>query len=368
MMNVSDLANKIVLLIKNPHFWIIAAITLFLLFFYPLWPWREWQVNSGLWRWTPWLSSFFVIAVFEGFYHIIGSLFLIPIIYAIIMFRWQGALAVFLFSLIGILPLLSYYRYAIESIMTNIGVLLLPVVVAMAIAVELELRRKNKNAYLEKEKERQAYLEKIIEAQEKERQRLAEELHDQSVQTLLAVASYAESIELADDELTEIRKKAALIKERTRATVDELRRMSIDLRPGILDDMGLFPALKWLISCAGKENHIRKQISITGLKPKLNQAVEVNVFRIVQEALRNIERHAKATEAFIALDIDEKTLNVLVRDNGQGFTIPNKLDYLVTEGKLGIIGMQERVKSLGGTFEIHSRPDEGTSLLIEIPY
>jgi two-component system sensor histidine kinase DegS len=333
-----------------------------------LWPWREWQFQSGLWRWMPWLSSFFTVAVFESHNHIIGSLFLVPIIYATIVFRWQGAMVVFLFSLIGISSVLSYYRNAMESRLTNIGILLLPAVVMLAVSVELELRRKNKNIYLEKEKERQIYLAKILEAQEKERQNLAEELHDQSIQTLLAVASYAESIELADEDLVEIRKKAALIKEKTRATVDELRRISIDLRPSILDDMGLVPALKWLTSRANKENHVYTQMSINGLKPELPQAIEVHVFRIVQEALRNIERHAKATEAFIILDAGDNSLTILVRDNGQGFILPNKLDNLVTEGKLGIIGMQERVKSLDGTFEIHSSPDQGTSLSIEIPY
>jgi len=343
-------------------------MTLFLTFFYPLWPWREWEFTQGIWKWTPWLTVFYNVAAFESFHHLIGSLFLFPIIYATVIFRWQGALVVFLFSIIGISSVLPYYHNVVESMITNISILLLPALVMLAINFELELRRKEKKTYLEREKERQIYLAKILEAQEKERRRLAEELHDQSIQTLLAVASYAESIELSDDNITDIKKKAALIKEKTRDTVADLRRISIDLRPGILDDMGLIAALKWLASRTNKEKHIRTQISINGLKPELNPALEVNVFRVVQEAVQNIERHARATEAFITLDADASSLNILIRDNGKGFNVPRNLANLVSEGKLGLIGMRERVKTLGGNFEIQSRPNQGTSISIKIPY
>jgi two-component system, NarL family, sensor histidine kinase DegS len=358
-------------ILKNAHLWIIAVVTLFLTLFYPLWPWREWQFTQGVWGWFPWLSSLYSLALFERSHYLVGSLFLFPIIYATIVFKWRGALIIFLFSLIGLwqtIPSYSTYWRNPETGLANISILLLPALVMIAFNVELELRRKDKKIYQEREKERQIYMAKIIEAQEKERRRLAEELHDQNIQTLLAVASYAESIELLDDNIPDIKKKAALIKNQTRNTVDELRRISTDLRPGILDDMGLPAALKWLANRTAKEKHIQTRIKIDDFKKKLTPLLEVNVFRIVQEALRNIERHANADEVQINLEADTNSIKITIQDNGQGFVLPNKLGNLVTEGKLGLIGVEERVNFLGGKFEIRSKLEEGTSLLIEIPY
>ncbi|MBN1191903.1 MAG: sensor histidine kinase [Dehalococcoidales bacterium] len=366
-MKESSQANIIELTFKNHHFWIILAITVLLIFFYSIWPWREWEFTHGFWKWFPWLSSFYYLAVFESFNNIIGSLFMIPTIYATIIFRWKGALVLFLLALIGIAPILPYYRNDNGAMLSNISILLLPALVMLVVNFEFELRRKDKMQYLEREKERREYLSKILDAQEKERHRLAQELHDQSVQTLLAVASYAESIELSDENIDEIKKKAAFIKEKTRSTVNDLRQISVDLRPSVLDDMGLISALKWLTSHIIRNSHIRIHTSIKGLKPELSQYIEVNVFRIVQEALYNIERHAKASDVFITLDACTKSLTILIRDNGCGFIVPGKMANLVTEGKLGIIGMRERVRCLGGTFVIQSKPREGTMITIDIP-
>jgi two-component system, NarL family, sensor histidine kinase DegS len=352
---------------QSLHFWIIVAITIFLIFIYPLWPWREWQFTDGIWQWLSWLSSLRYLALFESSHHLIGSLFLLPIIYATIVFKWYFALVVFLVSFVGLWNILPGYWINPDTGLANISILLLPVLVMLAIQVELELRRRDKKDYIERERERQLYLSKITQAQEKERQHLSEELHDQSIQTLLAVASYAESVELSDQDINEIKTKAALIKEQTRSTVDELRRLSTSLRPGILDDMGLIPALKWFTNHIANEKHIQIQLGIKGPKSELTSELELNVFRIVQEALHNIVRHARASEAFINLDMDTEFLKITIKDNGQGFIPPKKFASFVTKGKLGLAGMQERVKSLGGTFEVQSNLDEGTLLIIEIP-
>jgi signal transduction histidine kinase len=353
--------------IKSLHFWIILVLTIVLMLIYSIWPWREWQLIHGFWKWTPWLSSLYSLAVFESLNHVIGSLFMVPIIYATIIFRWKGAIGFFILAMIGILPILPYYRDDYGAITSNISILLLPALVMLAVNFELELRRRDKEGFIERERVRQEYLLKILEAQEKERQRLAEELHDQSVQTLLAVASYAESIELSDEDIAEIKKKATFIKEKTRSTVDDLRRISVDLRPAILDDMGLIPALKWLTKHTKQNNNINVHTNVKGVIPELDLAVQVNIFRIAQEALYNIVKHAEASEVFINLNARPRSLSISVKDNGKGFKVPGKVAHLVTQGKLGIIGMRERVKYLGGTFSIYSRPGEGTIITIEVP-
>jgi signal transduction histidine kinase len=353
---------------KNYHFWAIVFIFAFLIFIYLRWPWREWDLAAGLWGWMEWLSPLYHLAVFEVQYHIVGSLLLIPVIYASIVFKWQGSLAGLILLLIGISPVLTRIWNNFDSRMINITLLISPIAIMMLIRIELEFRRKEKNTYIEREREYRTYLTKILETQEKERRKLAEELHDESVQTLLAVASYAESVELTDENMSEIKSKAAWIKEKTRSTVEDLRRMSIDLRPGILDDMGLVSALKWLTNRTNMAKWTRVHLTIENLKQELSPELEVNIFRIVQEALHNVEKHAKAKDAFINIETSSESLILSIQDNGEGFILPENFGSLVTGGKLGLIGMQERVRSLGGTFKICSKPGEGTAIAINIPF
>jgi two-component system, NarL family, sensor histidine kinase DegS len=355
-------------LVKNYHFWAIVLIFAFLIIVYLPWPWREWNLDYGIWRWMGWLAPLYDLAKIEVHYQIVGSLFLLPVIYASIVFKWQGSLIGSVVLMISVLPIIISLWGDFTMRMTNIIVLLLPITIVMIIKIELELRRKDKNIYIAREKEYQAYLTKILETQEQERRRLAEELHDGSVQTLLAVASYAESVELTDDDVVEMKHKAAWIKETIRSTVEDLRKMSIDLRPGVLDDMGLVYALKWLVSRTNKTSGIHVHLTIGNLDSSLNPELEVNIFRIVQEALHNIEKHSKSTEAFINIEAATRSLKLVIRDNGRGFTLPDKLGNLVTEGKLGLIGIHERIRSLGGVLEIDSRLNAGTCLSIDIPF
>jgi two-component system, NarL family, sensor histidine kinase DegS len=352
---------------KNYHLWAIILISAILILIYLTWPWRDYNYNPALWQRMTWLAPLYHLAAFEIKYHAIGILGLVPVIYASIVFKWRGSLIGSALLLIYLFPLVLRIWNDFNSQFFNIVLLLLPVSIVTAIKIELELRRKDREIYIQREQEYQIYLTKILETQEKERRRLAEDLHDGSVQTLLAVASYAESVEISDDNIAEMKIKAAWIKEKIRGTVDELRRMSIDLRPGVLDDMGLIPALKWLTSQSNKMGKMRVRLTINIIKPELLPEVEVNIFRIAQEALHNIEKHAKATEANINIDTDTESLIITIRDNGQGFVPPNKLGSLLSKGKLGLIGIQERAKSLGGTFEIQSVPKKGTLLSIRIP-
>jgi two-component system, NarL family, sensor histidine kinase DegS len=358
--------NKI--LLKNYHFWTIAIIFAFLIVVYISWPWREWDIENSALRWMGWTAILYEVAKFEVHYHIIGSLFLLPVIYASIIFKWQGSLIGTVILMISVCPIIISLWNDFTMRMINIIVLLLPITIVMIIKIELELRRKDKKIYIEREKEYQAYLTKILETQEKERRRLAEELHDGSVQTLLAVASYAESIEVTNENVTEMKHKAAWIKEKIRSTVEDLRKMSIDLRPGVLDDLGLIYALKWLVSRTNKTSGIHVHLTIDNLDSSLNPELKVNIFRIVQEALQNIEKHSKSTEAFINIEAGTQSLKLVIRDNGRGFTLPDKLGNLVTEGKLGLIGIQERIRSLGGVLELDSSPSAGTCLTIDIPF
>jgi two-component system, NarL family, sensor histidine kinase DegS len=125
--------------------------------------------------------------------------------------------------------------------------------------------------------------------------------------------------------------------------------------------------LKWLVNDTTKENHIHVDLIISCSRQEYAPPIEVNLFRVIQEALHNIERHSGASEVLITLEEDNGLLKITIRDNGQGFTLPEKTSDLVTEGKLGIIGMQERIRSLGGEIGFNSNNGEGTLISVKVP-
>jgi two-component system sensor histidine kinase DegS len=348
-------------IVNNPHFWAIIVVTLALIFIYQEWPWRAWSLGP----WFSWLSPLYNLVLIELKGHIVGILFLVPIIYAAIVFSWQGALVTFSLSLVGVLPIILDI-WSTSSLINNIALLLLPFLTVSIVAFELKWRRKERKALAEREEERRVYLSKILESQENERLRISHELHDDTIQTLLVIANRAQSmISFGDSKMAEVKRNSEWIRDATLQAVEDVRRTSLDLRPSILDDLGLVPALRWLVDRMNNESGINTRIFVNGLKRKLSPQTEVTIFRIMQEALSNIKRHSKAKEAVITFEFATEYVKIRIEDNGQGFRPPKKLERLPTRGKLGLIGMQQRVGLLGGTFKIRSRPGEGTSLLIE---
>jgi len=348
-------------IVTNPHFWVVLVVTLALIFFYQTWPWRA----SNVEQWFPWPSFFIDLAVMEFVNHTVGILFLVPIIYAAVFFSWRGALAAFLLSLGGVIPIIIY-TWSINAVISNIAMLLLPLLIISLVTFELEWRHKERKNFLEREEERRAYLSKVFEAQEEERQRIARDLHDETIQTLLAIANGAETLVSADNDSREVKRNAAWIRDTTLSTTDRLRKISLDLRPSILDNLGLVPALRWLVDHMNTESDIHARIIVNDVERKLSPQAEIIMFRIVQEALNNIKRHSKANEAVVTLGFNAEYLKITIEDNGQGFYPPEDIDSYAIRGKLGLIGMQERINFLGGTFQIRSRPGAGTSLLIEL--
>jgi two-component system sensor histidine kinase DegS len=353
-------------IVNNPHFWAIIAITLFLIFIYQAWPWREWKFTHGIWQWFPWLSALYRLAIVEVTNHIVGILFFVPIIYAVVFFSWRVALPISLLSLGGVLPIIVG-MWSIASMITNIVLLLLPLLAISIATLELEWRRKERKIFAEREDERRAYLSKILEAQEEERQRISRDLHDETIQTLLAIANSAETLVSSDHcDSSKVKENAVSIRDAILSTADSLRRTSLELRPSVLDDLGMVPALRWLVDRMNKECDIHTRILVNGIERKLSLQTEVIIFRVVQEALNNIKRHSKANEAVVTLGFNAEYLKITIQDDGQGFRLPPKIDKLAAKDKLGLIGIQQRINFLDGTFKIRSRRGEGTLLLIEV--
>ena len=211
------------------------------------------------------------------------------------------------------------------------------------------------------------HLQQMVKAQEEERKRIARDLHDDTAQILGSLSREVDNF---------VRKKTYLLpdevaflkylREQLNHGLQEVHRFSQDLRPSIIDDLGLPPALKSLVNQTKECNGIDVELKVLGIERRFTPEVELLIFRIVQEALSNIKRHAQASAAWVVIDFAEGKTRVAISDNGQGFELPARTDDLLHSGRLGLAGMQERARLLGGTLEVQSAPGEGTTIIVEI--
>jgi signal transduction histidine kinase len=141
----------------------------------------------------------------------------------------------------------------------------------------------------------------------------------------------------------------------------------MELRPASLDFLGLIPALNQYVKATGERYGLNAQFKVIGLlEERLPSAIETALYRIVQEALTNVVRHARATRVDVLLERRDEQVILVVEDNGHGFAAD--LAQQAQAGHLGLVGMQERAEMLNGTLVIESTPDSGTTIVIEVPY
>ena len=211
------------------------------------------------------------------------------------------------------------------------------------------------------------YAQQVTRAQEEERRRISRELHDDTAQGLIALSRQLEKLMLADEQLSEegVRLLDGL-QQQTDALLEGVRRFSQDLRPSVLDDLGLLPALETLADDLTKLG-IVTDISIVGQARRLPIEAELTLFRITQEAVRNVWRHSRASNAELIVEFSDAKVVITVSDNGRGFELPPRLGDLASMGKLGLAGMQERAKLIGATLALESKPGTGTTVTVEMP-
>lgn len=209
------------------------------------------------------------------------------------------------------------------------------------------------------------YRHALTDGQEAERARIAHELHDETVQALVAIA---QSIDLASSWIeTEPARASAMLKTaRTQAveSVEGLRRLIADLRPPALEELGLIPALKLF---AENTNEATVIITVAGGERRLGEAQELTLFRSVQEAIHNAQRHGKARQIQVEVHYQPNEVRLMIQDDGVGFRLPQDLESLAKEGHFGLMGIQERVHHLNGAVQISSRPGHGTKLTVTLP-
>lgn len=223
---------------------------------------------------------------------------------------------------------------------------------------------KQVNEMIEQAKEKQEFGLKIIEAQEDERRKISREIHDGPAQMLANILLRSELVDRTfregstNEALTEIQDVRKMI----RSSLFEVRRIIYDLRPMTLDDLGLIPTIRKYTATTAEYNDIEIEFTSLGKEERLYQRYEIAVFRLLQEAIQNAIKHAEANLINVKIEIGERLLTIVVKDNGKGFDPDLKNDK-----SFGLIGMKERVEMLDGTLTIDSAIGNGTTIFIKIP-
>ena len=211
------------------------------------------------------------------------------------------------------------------------------------------------------------YAWQITKAQEDERKRIARELHDDTAQQLVALSRQLDTLAASEENLSEAgTERLERLQRRIENALLGVRRFSRDLRPSVLDDLGLLPALEGLLPDL-EESGISTELSISGDRHRLPLDVELALYRIVQEALNNVSRHAQASNVMIDVEFIDSRVKVVVRDDGQGLELLGSPGDFAYAGKFGLLGIEERTLLLHGHLKVQSGIGKGTTISVDVP-
>ncbi|BCB28668.1 sensor kinase [Sulfurimicrobium lacus] len=236
------------------------------------------------------------------------------------------------------------------------------IVAAVTVFQDITARKQMENELRESRRQLRALSEFLQTVREEERRRIARELHDELGQALTALKIDLEWLQLRNTSPDDkVAGKLLSMGQMLGKTVESVRRIAEDLRPGMLDDLGLAAAIEWQVEQFQERTGIRCELSMNRDEFELEDRVATSVFRIIQEALTNVARHAEADAANITVEEADGEIRLEVRDNGKGFQpTPKKRSY-------GLLGIRERVNMLGGEVEILSKLGDGTRVRATIP-
>lgn len=229
--------------------------------------------------------------------------------------------------------------------------------------------RRSRRELKAKEEMRLELLRRVITAQEEERRRISRELHDETGQYLTSLMLGLKTIE--DAQSTEVTRKTAIaLREISEQAFDAVHSLSLELRPGLLDDVGLVAALTRHASEYQRRTGIEVKLSAAAMddgRLRLSPDIELTLYRIVQEALTNVARHSGAAQARVLLYRDAHSVTAIVEDDGRGFDMAGFARSESRHGRLGLFGMEERASLIGGRLVVESAPGLGTTVLVRVP-
>jgi len=304
-----------------------------------------------------------VLSAAPDLYLLPVSVFFIPVLYAALNFGFEGALPTGLWCALLTVPNIVI----LHSGATRIGVLAqlgFLVLLGSMVAIRVDKERRAKLAAEDANRRLadiqvslKSYIGLALRAQEEERFRLSRELHDETVQELVVAKGALEDVPGGQGQ----RARLELVDAALQRCIDGIRRFCRALRPSVLDDLGLVPALDWLLSDLAGRTGIRIALEEQGEPLRLNPEQELVIFRVAQEAMHNIERHAAASQVVVRLASDPGRLCLEVVDDGRGFDPEH-----VRKGSLGLTGMQERASLIGAALDVSSRPGS-TCIRLDLP-
>jgi signal transduction histidine kinase len=297
-------------------------------------------------------------------YHELCLLALVgPVVYAAFILRISGAIALSIAESLAILPHALHFSPYPDPIFRLAAFTVISVLLATLIGRELNLRDE-----LEEEHSRlEQFLSQTMAAQERERQYLGRELHDESAQVLVDVLHEIDELLEAKDRATiDTRAKLGQLHDQIETVLEGTRRFIKGLRPPLLEEMGLGTGLKWLAQEFIEEQGIEVNVDVNDMGKRLPDVQELNLFRIAQEALTNARKHSQASKIWLSLSISGDKIVLRIQDNGAGFTVPHRRQ-LLKESKFGLVGIMERARLAGGKVKIESAPAKGTTVTVDVP-
>ena len=237
-----------------------------------------------------------------------------------------------------------------------------------AVGIDITLRRRAEEALRESEQRLRFLTSQLLSAQERERKRISMELHDELGQSLAVLKLQIRAIERAlRDDQQDLKAECLELLHYLDGVIDDVRRLSRDLSPAILEDLGLQSALKYLIDGVSKHYTVSHAFEVEDLDHLFPSDAQIIIYRIFQECLTNISKHADATEVSIAVKENDGLISLVFEDNGAGFD-PAQVSARRASGRgLGLAALDERARMLGGTLEIRSQPGSGTRVTCVIP-
>jgi signal transduction histidine kinase len=240
------------------------------------------------------------------------------------------------------------------------GLLLAAFTIRRTLRLEIELQRRYEEG-VRAQHELKELSARLLSAQEEERRTISRELHDEVGQSLSALLMEAgNAAATVPPGSLEVRRHVDSIKKLAEASVNVIRNMTLLLRPSMLDDLGLVPALEWQAREVSKRTGLRVHLAAEESADQLSDELKTCIYRVVQEALHNCVRHSQARTVRVVVRQEPSKIVLSVEDDGHGF------DARRVRG-LGLVGMEERVHHLGGAFEVESRPGAGTRVAVELP-
>lgn len=239
----------------------------------------------------------------------------------------------------------------------------------LLILLDKTVQKEIERSLEQKREELQQLSVQLIKTQEEERRTVSQELHDEVGQALTAMQINLEFIEqqLGPECLRRVNERLTESIDLNDQILSQIREISLDLRPSMLDDLGLVPTLNWYVNRFAKRTKLSVVFNTDGIEGRLSPEIETTFYRAVQEALTNITKHAKADRVIIDFVKREQQILLIIQDDGVGFKI-NQLNELPRPGRgIGLIGMRERVTNLDGEFQIESIANKGTRISMSLP-